>query len=229
MLGTLWFSLRRTRGASIASITAVAVCVAVACGSDDGPSGPREGEGGERASGGARPSSGGSDSSGSGGDAPVDVPTDGGSGPSTPGDFSSVWQAESAEMMFFDPQNPAGLETHTLDIPAKVEGPGDGREVELYLRFEGEQLITYAYSDGDPVYYRFSRPAIAADDFYSVSSDEALHSYTIEDGKLLDTAQQSFGAVWGAFTTTTYRKVDGEFPPNDWPDQVVSYELGGAE
>ena len=199
-----------------------------------------EGEGGEQASGGAGPSSGGSDSTGGSGGAPTDggggdtssggsgnSSSDGGGGSGT-GDFSSVWQAESVELMFIDAANPHDFQSHTLEMPAKVEGPDDGREVELYLQFEGEFRITYAYSEGDPAYYRFSEPAVSSADFYSVQTASGIHSYSIEDGKLTDSAQQSFGSAWGGFTTTTYRKVD-EFPPSGWPSKFVSYELGGAQ
>src|SRR5687768_14623973 len=215
------FSRWRAHVASSVCIAAVAWW-AVACGSDDDSPGPTGGEGGEQASGGAGPSSGGTDSAGGGG-----VPTDGGGGSDTstggggsdtPGDFSSVWQAESAELTFFDAQNPAGFESHMLEIPAKVEAPGDGREVELYAQFEGEFRITYAYTDGDSAYYRFLQPALSAGDFYSVQTADGLRSYSIEDGKLTDTAQQSFGSVWSAITTTSYKKIE-EFPPSDWPSK----------
>lgn len=192
-----------------------------------------QGEGGEQASGGTGPSSGGTDSAGGGGGAPNDdgggnTSTDGGGGSSAPGDFSSVWQAESAELLFFDAANPAGLESHTIEMPAKNEAPGDGPEVELYLQFEGESRITYAYSEGDPAYYRFVEPATSSADFYSVQSADGSHSYSIEDGKLTDNAQQIFGSAWSAFTTTTYKKVD-EFPPSDWPSKVVTYESEGVQ
>ena len=135
MLGSLslWFSRWRARGASSVCITAVAVWAAVACGSDGKSPSPIEGEGGEQASGGAGPASGGSDSAGGSGGAPTDggggdtssnggggdTTTDGGGGSGTSGGFSSVWQAESVELMFFDQANSAGFESHTLEMPAK--------------------------------------------------------------------------------------------------------------
>lgn len=192
-----------------------------------------QGEGGEQGSGGAGPSSGGTDSSGGSGGAPSDggsgnTSTDGGGGSGTSGGFSSIWQAESAELMIFDVTSSAGFESHTLEMPAKMEAPGDDREVEFYLQFEGESRITYAYTDGDPAYYRFSEPAYSFGDFYSMQTADGSHSYSIEDGKLTDTAQQSFGSTYSAITTTKYKKVD-EFPPSDWPSKVVSYEMEGVQ
>lgn len=237
MLGTpsLWFSRRRARGAGSVCITAVALWAAVACGSDGDSPGPIEGDGGDQGSGGTGPSSGGTDSTGGAGGAPTDggggeTSTDGGGsggGSSASGDFSSIWQATSAELMFIDPANAAGFESHTLEIPAKVEGP-DGREVELYLQFEGESRITYAYTEGDSAYYRFLQPASSFGDFYSVQGTDGSHSYSIEDGKLTDIAQQSFGSAYSAITTTSYQKAE-EFPPSDWPGKVVTYELEGAQ
>lgn len=215
-------------------MTAVALWAAVACGSDDDSSAATDGAGGDQASGGTGPSAGGSGAAGGGGEAPTgsggDGASTGGSGGSnTPGDFSSVWQAESSELMLFDVNDPAGVESHTLDIPAKVAGPGGGPEVELYVQFEGESRITYAYSDGDSAYYRFSEPAFSVDgEFYSVQSTDGTHSYSIDDGKLTETAQQAFGSTWSAITTTTYKKV-AEFPPSDWPSKVVTYEVEGAQ
>ncbi|HEU5072701.1 MAG TPA: hypothetical protein VFU02_00975 [Polyangiaceae bacterium] len=201
----------------------------VACGSDDDSAASTNGGGGDQGSGGSAGGSGGAPTDGGGGDTSTggggDTSTDGGG---SPGDFSSVWQAESVELMLFDAANPSNFESHTLEMPAKVEAPGDSREVELYLQFEGEYRITYAYTEGDSAYYRVSEPALSADDFYSVQSADGLHSYSIEDGKLTDTAQQSFGTAWSAITTTTYKKVD-DFPPGDWPSKVVSYESGGAQ
>src|SRR6187402_1377023 len=179
MLGVLsfWFSRRRARGAGSVCVTAVALWAAVACGSDGDSPGPTEGDGGDQGSGGTGPSSGGTDSTGGAGGAPTDggggeTSTGGsGGGSSASGDFSSIWQATSAELMFIDPANAAGFESHTLEIPAKVEAP-DGREVELYLQFEGESRITYAYTEGDSAYYRFLQPASSFGDFYSVQGTD---------------------------------------------------------
>lgn len=212
-------------------VALAALGAAVACSSDDDSSPSPGGEGGEAGSSGAAPSTGGRASSSGG--APGDggsgeQPAEGGNGSGAPGDFSSVWQAASVELLFFDAANPTGFESRTFDMPAAVEGPGGGREVELYVQFEGESRITYAYTDGDPAYYRFAQPAYGSEDFYSVSSSDGVHSYTIEDGKLVDMAQQAFGEAWGAITTTYYEKVD-VFPPRGWPSKFVSYELEGAE
>lgn len=227
MLGVLplRFLLARNRGASVC-ITAVALWAAVACGSDDDSPTSTDGAGGDQASGGSGPSAGGTHSAGG-------TSAAGGGGETSTagggtGDFSAVWQAESAELMLFDAANPHDFESRTIEMPAKVQGPGDGPEVELYVQFEGEYRITYAYTEGDSAYYRLLEPALSADDFYSVQSADGLHSYSIEDGKLTGTAQQAFGSAWSAFVTTTYKKVD-EFPPSDWPNEVVSYEVGGAQ
>ena len=243
MLGTLspWLSLRRARGAGSVFVAAAAVWAAVACSSDDDSSASNEGGGGDQGSGGDGGSSGGSDSNGgsdsaggSGG-----APNDGGGGDtssggsggsggsSTPGDFSSVWQADSVELLLYDATG--GIESQTVEMPAKVESPVDGREVEFYVTFEGEQRITYAYTEGDPAYYRLLETAISVSgDFYAVQSEEGSHSYSLEDGKLTEITQQSFGSAWTAFTTTTYKKVE-DFPPSDWPSEVVDHEVEGAE
>src|SRR5688572_32550590 len=163
MLGdfSLWFSRRRVRGLSSVCIAGVALWAAVACGSDDSSSASTDGAGGDGGTGGSGgsnsdggnagdPSSGGDGGTSSGGDGGTSSGGDGGSGGSnTPGDFSSVWQAESAELIVFDVNDPTGYQSHTIDIPAKSAGPGDGRDVELYVQFEGEYRITYAYSEGD--------------------------------------------------------------------------------
>lgn len=203
-------------------ITAVALWAAVACGSDDDSSASTDGGGGDQSSGGTDSAGGsGGATGGSGGESS----TDGGGGA---GDFSSVWQAESSELMLYDAANPHDFESHTVEMPAKVEAPGSSREVELYVQFEGEYRITYAYTEGDSAYYRLLEPALASDDFYSVQSADGFHSYSIEDGKLTDTAQQIFGSAWSSIVTTTYKKVE-KFPPSDWPSKVVSYEVGGAQ
>src|SRR6187455_2708118 len=135
MLGAFspWFSRRRAPSAGSVCITAVALWAAVACGSDGDSPGPTQGDGG---SGGTGPSSGGTDSTGGAGGAPTDggggeTSTDGGGGSgggsSAAGDFSSVWQAESVELLFFDAADPAGLVSHSLEMPAKTEAPDDGR------------------------------------------------------------------------------------------------------
>lgn len=219
-------------------IAGVALWAAVACGSDDSSSASTDGAGGgsggsDSAGGsGGDPSSdgdGGTSTSGDGGTSSGGSSSGGSGGSSSPGDFSSVWQAESAELLVLDANDAAGFESHTVDIPAKVAGPGDGRDVEVYVQFEGEYRITYAYSEGDSAYYRFSEPAISVSgEFYSVQSADGTHSYSIEDGKLTENAQQVFGSTWSTITTTTYKKVD-DFPPSDWPSKVVTYEVGGAQ
>lgn len=236
MLGdlSLWFSRRRVRGLSSVCIAGAALWAAVACGSDDSSSSSTDGAGGDGGSGGSNSAGGSGGDPSTDGDGGTSTSGDGGTsgsggGSNSPGDFSSVWQAESAELMLFDANDPTGFESHTIDIPAKVAGPGDGPDVEVYVQFEGEYRITYAYSDGDPAYYRFSEPAISVSaEFYSVQSADGTHSYSIEDGKLTDIAQQGFGSMLLGTTTTTYRKVD-DFPPSDWPSKVVTYEVGGAQ
>ena len=240
MLGdlSLWFSRRRVRGLSSVCIAGVALWAAVACGSDDSSSaatnsgGDDGGSSGSNSNGGnaGDPSSGGDGGTSSGGDGGTSSGGNGGSGGSnTPGDFSSVWQAESAELLVFDVNDPTGFQSHNIDIPTKTAGPGGGPDVELYVQFEGESRITYAYSEGDSAYYRFSEPAYSiSGEFYTVQSADGSHNYSIEDGKLTENAQQAFGSTWSMMTTTTYKKID-DFPPSDWPSKVVTYEVGGAQ
>ncbi|HEY6723556.1 MAG TPA: hypothetical protein VI197_05965 [Polyangiaceae bacterium] len=217
----LEFSHVRARTAGVC-ITAVALWAAVACGSDDDAPASTDGAGGDQASGGSGQSSGGTHTAGGGGE----TSTDGGGGS---GDFSAIWQAESTELMLFDAADPSSLESHTVEVPAKVAAPGDEREVELYVQFEGEQRITYAYTEGDPAYYRILTPATrSGDEFYAVQTENGTHSYYFEDGKLIEGAQQVFGSAWSGYATTTYREVK-DFPPGDWPSKAVTYEVGGAQ
>lgn len=222
MLGVLplGFSFARARAGSVC-ITAVALWAAVACGSDDDSSGSTAGAGGNQASGGSGSSVGGSFAGGGG-----DTSTDGGGGS---GDFSAIWQAESTELMFFDAEDPGNFVSRTIDMPTRVEVPGDDREAEFYVQFEGDHRITYAHTKGDSVYYRFLTPATpSGDEYYTVIAEHGLHSYYFEDGRLVEGAQHAFGSTLSAITTTTYKQVE-QFPPKDWPKKVVTYEVRGAQ
>ncbi len=148
----------------------------------------------------------------------------GGGDTSSPGDFSGVWRFESVEFNYVDNAAPTEPISGTASFPKTIAVPQDGREAEFLQQFVGEQLITYAYYAGDPAYYRITQSAYMTQDSYVVDSGNTGHVFTLEDGKLIDS---SVGTSETAFilTKTIYEKLDGAFPPSDWPSESLTYEV----
>lgn len=152
-----------------------------------------------------------------------------GSGPQNPGDFSSVWRPASAEHNVLDTTMPTAGKTFSVDVPERVQinFPDIDQEVEFFQQFVDDQLIIFAYPVDGEVYYRLTRSAMQADDAYIVSSGSAQNLFQIEDGVLTQTSTVAQGTQL-VFTTTTFRKYEGDFPPADWPTEVVEMDMTGV-
>ncbi|MFZ5892755.1 MAG: hypothetical protein ACOY0T_16975 [Myxococcota bacterium] len=150
-------------------------------------------------------------------------------GKSSSGDFSSVWRFENVEVTYLDSTTPTMPKDATATFPSAIEVPADGREAEFLRQFEADQLVTYAYYAGESAYYRLTETALKTEDSYVVSSGNSGHVFTLEEGKLIDTSTSSFGSAF-VISKTTYRKLEGAFPPSGWPSQFVTHAVtGGAQ
>ena len=75
--------------------------------------------------------------------------------------------------------------------------------------------------DGSQVYFRLRLPMMALDDgYYRTSSSGNTANYSLEDGNLKMMQTQASGTL-AVISTTYYVKYTGEFPPPDWPSEVV--------
>ncbi len=191
-----------------------ALCVAVAatgCGSDDKSKAvPAVGGEGDRASGSGNTSSGGTDSA----------------GPGEPGEFGSIWRRATAELTVVDAMNPTATVNAKVDIPNKVTHEEYETDVELFEQIEDDELILYAHYDDAEVYLRVVYPLMKDDDSYVLqSSSGATGLYSLEEGvlKLTQTLTSDMTLV---LSESHYQKYTGDFPPADWPTDLL--ELEGA-
>jgi hypothetical protein len=188
--------------------TAVTV---IACGSDKSKASPAAGgDGTDGPPGSGNSSSGGTESG----------------GPGEAGDFASIWRRSSAELTLIDAANPVATKSINLDIPAKVTHDEYATDVELFEQIKDEQLIVYAHYEDAEIYYRVVTPLQKADDTYILQSSAGLSGmYSLQDGALkLSQTQATEAKV--VLSETLYEIYAGDFPPADWPTEVV--ELEGA-
>jgi hypothetical protein len=196
----------------VAQVVCFCAAVAVAgCGSDESKASQAAGGDGND----GPPGSGNSDSGGT---------EPGGSG--EPGDFGSIWRRERAELTLIDAMSPAATKSIELDIPNKVTHDEYETDVELFEQIKDDQLIVYAHYDDSEIYYRVVSPLQQADDSYILQSSAGLSGmYSIEEGALkLSQTQATETQV--VLSETFYENYTGDFPPADWPTEVV--ELEGA-
>ncbi len=149
-----------------------------------------------------------------------------GNGSQNPGDFSSVWRPASAEHNVLDTTMPTAGKTFSVDVPKRVQVnfPDIDQEVEFFQQFVDDQLIIFAFPVDGEVYYRITRSAMQADDAYVVSSGSQQSIYQLEDGALTQTSTVAQGTQL-VFTTTTFQKYESDFPPADWPTEVVEIDM----
>jgi hypothetical protein len=152
-----------------------------------------------------------------------------GNGPQSPGDFNSIWRPASAEHRVLDTATPTEGETVNVDVPKRVQVnfPDIDQEVEFFQQFVDDQMITFAYPVDGEVYYRITRSAMQADEAYIVTSGSAQNIFQIEDGVLTQMSTLAQGTQL-VFTTTTFQKYEGDFPPADWPTEVVEMDTTGV-
>jgi hypothetical protein len=138
----------------------------------------------------------------------------------TPAAFQGIWKQSSAELFIVDPANPGAFVTETVSIPATIEAPNDGRQVDVYHEIRDDQWVSYVFYAGDTVFFSARQPLTKSDDSYVAFLDDGTHLYEIKDGALVDTAITPFG---GAQVTAEiqFTKRQGAFPPSSWPQRGV--------
>jgi hypothetical protein len=147
-------------------------------------------------------------------------------GPGEPGDFGAIWRRASAELTLIDATNPAATKSINLDIPNKVTHDEYETDVELFEQIKDDQLIVYAHYEDAEIYYRVVTPLQKADDTYILQSGAGLSGmYSLEDG-VLKLSQTQATETKVVLSETLYENYAGDFPPADWPTEVV--ELEGA-
>lgn len=206
-----------------------ALATAAACGSSGGSG--ASATGGDAGSSGHSGAGGRTSSGGRSGSAGELAASGGDQSTSGSGTFEDVWEFQKTEVTYFDITDPgASGDAQTIEFPSTFAAPDDGREVEIYVQFQGDQLITYAHYVGDESgYYRLTQPAFLSEETYIVSLPQSVESYTIESGQL--SAFKSATNTTSALVSfrTTYKKYEGDFPPSDWPSNVVAYDSSGEQ
>jgi hypothetical protein len=150
------------------------------------------------------------------------------SGGQAAGDLASVWRQATGQISVLDSQAPGPPEIIDFDIPATVTDPQYDAEVELFQQLKDEQLVLYAhYGDAD-VYYRVTRPATESDGGFVVDDASSVSVFTLDDGVLTQQQTRSIGSKV-VFATITFQKYDADFPPADWPSEVVELDAAGVE
>jgi len=146
-----------------------------------------------------------------------------------PGDFSSVWQPASANLYVVDTANPTGGTQQDYDLPKTLTEANSGLEVESYVAFDASHIIRYAHYQGQNVYYRTSETAIVAGDSYITNTTQ----FSLDDGVLKQVGNGVLEHTDGApgatdvFITLTY--APAQFPPSDWPTNVITYDEDAAQ
>jgi hypothetical protein len=147
----------------------------------------------------------------------------GSSGSGQTGDFGSIWKAVSGDVAVIDNASPSAPQSAHVDIPSTNVNGATGEAVDAYLKFEGDTLVTYAWSEGDQFYHRIREAGQAdATSFTPLSSAGAslIRSYTLDHGVLTCTGIQTVGDQ-AIYLTTTYAAYTGTFPPPSWPKTMV--------
>jgi hypothetical protein len=210
------FSSRLAFGALV-----VALSVTVACGGDDSSDDGDGGASGEGNSAGRGGSSGRGGTSGGGNEAGEGS---GGSMSSAKGTFDSVWKQSQAEVTTFSLTG-GGVPTEaTVNLPALYPVPDTDSEVEMYQAFRDGMLFTYAHVVDTPSYYLVKSPVTAVDDGYYLSLGLISGLYTLEDGVLTFSTQFSTSTAVG-MSTSRFEPYTGDFPPPDWPSEMVELDL----
>jgi hypothetical protein len=200
----------------LARATALGACVlglVVACGGDDS-SKAEPGVGGD-----------GSGNTGNTGTGNTGSGNTGGNTSAENGEFGSIWKQLKSEVLVYDTESGGLPKNHELDMPALYPVPETDREVEMYVSIKDDQLVTYAFVQGTTSYYVVKSELLgSADDGYAFSELGHSGNYLIDDGVLMRT--DTFGSNTSFATTqTTYQKYTGDFPPQDWPTEVVELDL----
>ena len=151
---------------------------------------------------------------------------DTGSGTTTTGDFSAIWQQKSAKVQLTDSDAPAVPQLGTVQLPSKVTYEEYGEDLEIFEQLTADQLVVYANAGGS-AYYRVTRPALKSKDTYSLIDGSNVMLFEIKAGVLEETQIRTLGSK-AAFTTVTFEKYAGDFPPADWPTDVVEIDLAEA-
>lgn len=206
----------------------LALGVTVACGGDDSSDddgGAGESNAGRGGGSGLGGSSGRGGSSGGGNEAGEAA---GGSMNGPSGSFDSIWKQSRAEVMTFSLTSGTPTEA-TVDLPTLYPVPETDAEVEMYQSIRDGVLLTYAYVVDAPSYYLVKSPVTALDDSYYLALGTMSGIYTVEDGVLTFATTFSTSVAVGS-STTRYEPYTGDFPPPDWPTEMVELDLttGGA-
>lgn len=201
------FRARALARAASSTLAACLLTVVLACSSSSSKSSPAAGGDGN-----------------DGPDGTGDAPGSGADGPGSgePGDFGSIWRRVSAEVLTIEAGSGTGVpETSEIEFPAKVTDAQYETDVEVFEQLKDGELIVYAHYDDSQVYFRLRLPAQRLEDgYYRTSSDGSTSSYTLEDGALKLMQTQGSGTL-AVITTTYYAKYEQDFPPADWPSEVV--------
>ncbi len=161
-------------------------------------------------------------SSGNGGDGDGDGDRDDDAS-SGPGDFTSVWRADTVEILIQDTENPTGLPSNkTYDVPTTLLDANVGAEVESFIAFDATHLIRYAHYEGTDSYYRITQPGTLAEDVFVASTSNFL----LEDGELSQTSIAQDGTQ--LLIITTHFEV-AQFPPSNWPSAVITYDAEAGQ
>jgi len=136
------------------------------------------------------------------------------------GDFDSYWKRRSVHLTIVDAANPLDFKDETVELPDAIENPIDGRKVDLYIQIVGDERHTYAFFEGDEVYYRTTTPVLRSEDtVFDEANDGGTRIYQLMDGVLTDTSFTGMDTI-SVSAESTYEKA-AEFPPKGWPDEMV--------
>jgi len=128
--------------------------------------------------------------------------------PGGPGDFSSVWQADSAQI-----QSTSGGLPQSYKVPATLHDNNVGLDLEYFVAFDDTHVIHYAHYQGESLYYSIRETATHTGAAYVTKTAQ----FFLQNGSL--TELNSLSTV---VTTTVYRVAS--FPPSSWPTTVIKYE-----
>ncbi len=142
--------------------------------------------------------------------------------PTGPGDFTSVWQAASAQYTYIDSANPAIPSSQTYAVPQTTFDENHGLDVEAYVGFDDTHVIRYAHYTGEDLYYRITEAATQSADTYIADNS----NFTLQDGALVEYSS-SAGGTQTLVAITTYSVAT--FPPSTWPTDVVDYDTSANQ
>jgi hypothetical protein len=145
--------------------------------------------------------------------------------PGAPGTLASVWRRSFTTYQAIDDVSGA-MTSRTVAGPTSIPNP-DGGELEVLVRIDGGDLVTYAWQAGEEAHHAVRQTLESYDGATFLRRDpDGTRTFTLEDGHLTEIGTTQLGTTV-LISQATYGAVE-TFPPAGWPADVLESDLTEA-